>query len=143
VAGAEDVILAGPGFAPVTVAGGVDAASVQLAGQDASMTSTDVSGRAVLHFDKQALGLTAATTSRAAHGYARRRRRVSRERAGHADRRARGQDDRHGGDRGTAIRPVSNDPVTLGFTQAIAADDALRTGSYAATVTLALSTTTP
>jgi hypothetical protein len=63
VASAEDVNLAGPGFVPVTVADGVDAASVQLAGQDASVTSTDVSGRTVLQFAKQDLGLTAATTS--------------------------------------------------------------------------------
>jgi hypothetical protein len=39
--------------------------------------------------------------------------------------------------------PVSNDPVTLAFTQHIAAGDALRTGSYATTLTFALSTTTP
>src|ERR1700759_4076101 len=63
VAGAEDVNLAGPGFVPVTVADGVDAESVQLAGQDPSVTSTDVSGQTVLHFDKRELGLTAATTS--------------------------------------------------------------------------------
>jgi hypothetical protein len=39
--------------------------------------------------------------------------------------------------------PVSHDPVTIGFHQPIAANDALRTGSYAATVTFTLSTTTP
>jgi hypothetical protein len=39
--------------------------------------------------------------------------------------------------------PVSNDPVTVTFRQAIGATDALRTGSYSATVTLTLSTTTP
>jgi hypothetical protein len=39
--------------------------------------------------------------------------------------------------------PVSNDPVSIGFHQPIAANDALRTGSYSATVTFTLSTTTP
>ena len=39
--------------------------------------------------------------------------------------------------------PVSNDPVTIGFTQHIAANDALRTGTYTQTVTFSLSTTTP
>src|SRR5262249_14376271 len=39
--------------------------------------------------------------------------------------------------------PVSHDPVTIGFHQPIAANDALRTGAYNATVTFALSTTTP
>lgn len=39
--------------------------------------------------------------------------------------------------------PVSNDEVTLDFKQSIAANDALRTGSYAKTLTLTLSTTTP
>jgi Tol biopolymer transport system component len=39
--------------------------------------------------------------------------------------------------------PVSNDPVTLGFKQPIAATDALRTGSYAKTLTFTLSTTQP
>jgi beta-glucosidase len=39
--------------------------------------------------------------------------------------------------------PVSNDPVTVSFKQHIAANDALRTGSYSATVTFTLSTTTP
>ncbi len=39
--------------------------------------------------------------------------------------------------------PVSNDTVTLGFKQPIAATDALRTGSYAKTLTFTLSTTTP
>ena len=62
-AAAEEVNLAGPGFVPVTVAGGVDANSVQLAGQDPLLTSRDVSGATVLHFDKTALGLTAATRS--------------------------------------------------------------------------------
>jgi hypothetical protein len=39
--------------------------------------------------------------------------------------------------------PVSNDPVTIGFSQHIGASDALRTGSYAKTLTFTLSTTTP
>lgn len=39
--------------------------------------------------------------------------------------------------------PVSNDAVTIDFRQTIGAGDALRTGSYAKTVTLTLSTTTP
>jgi hypothetical protein len=39
--------------------------------------------------------------------------------------------------------PVSNDPVTITFTQHIDATDALRTGSYAKTVTFTLSTTNP
>lgn len=39
--------------------------------------------------------------------------------------------------------PVSNDPVTLDFSQLIKADDALRTGTYNKTLTLTLSTTTP
>ncbi len=39
--------------------------------------------------------------------------------------------------------PVSHDPVTIGFHQPIASTDALRTGSYSATVTFTLSTTTP
>jgi hypothetical protein len=39
--------------------------------------------------------------------------------------------------------PVSNDPVTIGFQQHIGATDALRTGSYAKTLTFTLSTTTP
>ena len=39
--------------------------------------------------------------------------------------------------------PVSNDPVTIGFKQPIAANDALRTGSYSKTLTFTLSTTTP
>jgi PKD domain len=39
--------------------------------------------------------------------------------------------------------PVSHDPVTIGFHQPIAATDALRTGSYSATVTFTLSTTDP
>jgi hypothetical protein len=39
--------------------------------------------------------------------------------------------------------PASNDMVTIGFHQPIAANDPLRTGSYSATVTFTLSTTTP
>ena len=39
--------------------------------------------------------------------------------------------------------PVSNDPVTVTFTQHIGATDALRTGSYSKTLTFTLSTTTP
>jgi hypothetical protein len=39
--------------------------------------------------------------------------------------------------------PVSNDEVTLDFKQSIAANDALRTGSYAKTLTFTLSTTNP
>ena len=40
-------------------------------------------------------------------------------------------------------RPVSNDAVTVGFTQPIGATDALRTGTYSKTLTFTLSTTTP
>ena len=39
--------------------------------------------------------------------------------------------------------PVSNDVSTIGFSQAIGANDALRTGTYSATATFTLSTTTP
>jgi Zn-dependent M28 family amino/carboxypeptidase len=39
--------------------------------------------------------------------------------------------------------PVSNDAVSLEFKQAIAANDALRTGTYAKTLTFTLSTTSP
>jgi len=39
--------------------------------------------------------------------------------------------------------PVSNDQFTLGFTQAIGANDALRTGTYSKTLTFTLSTLTP
>ena len=39
--------------------------------------------------------------------------------------------------------PVSNDVVTVTFTQAISATEPLRTGSYAKTLTYTLSTTTP
>ena len=43
----------------------------------------------------------------------------------------------------TYAAPVSNDPVTLNFKQSIGSTDALRTGTYAKTVVLTLSTTTP
>ena len=39
--------------------------------------------------------------------------------------------------------PVSNDPVTVAFKQAIAAGDPLRTGTYSKTLTFTLSTTNP
>jgi hypothetical protein len=39
--------------------------------------------------------------------------------------------------------PVSNDAVTIGFSQAIGATDALRTGTYSKTLTFTLSTTNP
>jgi hypothetical protein len=39
--------------------------------------------------------------------------------------------------------PVSNDAVTLGFSQEIGANEALRTGTYSKTLTFTLSTTTP
>jgi hypothetical protein len=39
--------------------------------------------------------------------------------------------------------PVSNDQATINFTQAIGASEALRTGSYAKTLTFTLSTTNP
>jgi hypothetical protein len=39
--------------------------------------------------------------------------------------------------------PASNDVSTIGFTQPIAANDALRTGTYSKTLTFTLSTTTP
>ena len=41
------------------------------------------------------------------------------------------------------IAPVSNDPVAIGFTQHVGANDALRTGSYSQTLTFTLSTTQP
>ncbi len=43
----------------------------------------------------------------------------------------------------TYSAPVSNDAVSLEFKQSIGASDALRTGSYAKTLTFTLSTTTP
>ena len=39
--------------------------------------------------------------------------------------------------------PVSNGPVAITFRQSIGANEPLRTGTYAATVTFSLSTTTP
>ena len=39
--------------------------------------------------------------------------------------------------------PISNDALTLGFSQRVNANDALRTGTYAKTLTFTLSTTTP
>ncbi len=39
--------------------------------------------------------------------------------------------------------PVTNRGVALGFKQTIGADEGLRTGSYAKTLTFTLSTTTP
>ena len=38
---------------------------------------------------------------------------------------------------------MSNDPVTIGFRQAVKATDALRTGAYSKTLTFTLSTTNP
>jgi hypothetical protein len=43
----------------------------------------------------------------------------------------------------TYSMPVSNDQVTLGFRQVIGVNDALRTGTYAKTLTYTLSTTNP
>ena len=43
----------------------------------------------------------------------------------------------------TWTAPVSNDPVTIGFSQHIGAHDPLRTGSYSRTLTFTLSTTNP
>jgi hypothetical protein len=43
----------------------------------------------------------------------------------------------------TYAAPVSNDPVTIAFRQNVAANDALRTGTYGKTLTFTLSTTTP
>ena len=39
--------------------------------------------------------------------------------------------------------PASNDPVAISFKQTIGSNDALRTGTYAKTLTFTLSTTTP
>jgi hypothetical protein len=39
--------------------------------------------------------------------------------------------------------PTSNESVTVTFKQAIGANDALRTGTYAKTLTFTLSTTAP
>jgi hypothetical protein len=38
---------------------------------------------------------------------------------------------------------VSNDPVSVQYSQAIGATDALRTGAYSKTLTFTLSTTSP
>ena len=38
---------------------------------------------------------------------------------------------------------MSNDAVSIAFSQAIGANDALRTGAYSKTMTFTLSTTTP
>jgi hypothetical protein len=43
----------------------------------------------------------------------------------------------------TWTAPTSNEKVTVTFKQAIAATDALRTGSYSKTLTFTLSTTNP
>jgi hypothetical protein len=43
----------------------------------------------------------------------------------------------------TWTAPVSNDPVAVEFEQAIGVNDALRTGSYAKTLTFTLSTDQP
>ena len=43
----------------------------------------------------------------------------------------------------TWAAPVSNDPVTIAFKQAVKASDALRTGAYSKTLTFTLSTTNP
>jgi hypothetical protein len=43
----------------------------------------------------------------------------------------------------TYSAPISNDAVTLGFSQAIGSGDALRTGTYSKTLTFTLSTTQP
>ena len=43
----------------------------------------------------------------------------------------------------TYTGPIANDTVTIGFRQHLAANQALRTGNYAKTLTFTLSTTTP
>ena len=43
----------------------------------------------------------------------------------------------------TYAGPIANDTVTIGFRQHVAANQALRTGNYAKTLTFTLSTTTP
>ena len=43
----------------------------------------------------------------------------------------------------TWAAPISNDAVSLEFQQSVAANDALRTGTYAKTLTYTLSTTAP
>ena len=66
------------------------------------------------------------------------------ERGGHRRRRSRRSAARR--PRPTVLTysgPVSNDSATVAFQQEIAANDALRTGSYGKTFTFTLSTTTP
>ena len=48
-----------------------------------------------------------------------------------------------GGRAASYAGPVANDPLAVTFTQPIAATDALRTGTYAKTLTFTLSTTDP
>jgi len=43
----------------------------------------------------------------------------------------------------TWTQPISNDMLTVLFSQSIAATDALRTGTYSKTLTFTLSTTSP
>jgi hypothetical protein len=43
----------------------------------------------------------------------------------------------------TWSNPVSNDPVTIAFSQRVNANDALRTGTYSKTLTFTLATTQP
>ena len=43
----------------------------------------------------------------------------------------------------TYTGPVSNDPVTIAFRQSVGANEPLRTGTYAKTLTFTLSTTAP
>jgi hypothetical protein len=43
----------------------------------------------------------------------------------------------------TYAGPVSNDPVTIAFRQSVGANEPLRTGTYAKTLTFTLSTTAP
>jgi hypothetical protein len=43
----------------------------------------------------------------------------------------------------TYAAPISNDAVTVAFSQLVNANDALRTGTYSKTLTFTLSTTTP
>jgi hypothetical protein len=43
----------------------------------------------------------------------------------------------------TYTGPVSNDPVTIAFRQAVGTNEPLRTGTYAKTLTFTLSTTAP
>jgi hypothetical protein len=52
-------------------------------------------------------------------------------------------DNRNSGVPKTGSGPVSNDAVRVGLAQHLAADDALRTGTYSTTLTFTLSTTTP